>query len=194
VNAIATHQIDSDQTRIVAPGDLADSSLYVRLAGMGPLHMPPLGTFVANTQVVALVAAWITNDLPARLPYAQWATNQFGPNNVPWLGAPDQDADGDGLTNELEYQLGTSPVERTDSWRPTVRVASGGVRLQFVRKANRSFVVETTTDLDAAEIQDWTPADIPENRVYFPAKDEPAEVRIPAGEDMRLYRIRIVVP
>ncbi len=191
LGATAIHPIDLADTKIVAPGDLTNSSIYVRLAGLGPLHMPPLGTFVVNTQIVSLVAAWITNDLPAHPSYAQWTTNQFGAGNVVWFGAPEQDPDGDGLPNRLEYQLGTSPTERFDRWIPELTRDRGGVRLRFTRKANRSFVVESSDSLASPY---WRPVDIPENRVYFPAKDEVADIRIPATDAIRLYRIRFTTP
>ncbi len=43
-------------------------------------------------------------DLPS--PYWAWAEGQAG------VGKPDEDTDGDGRSNALEYLLGTSPLER----------------------------------------------------------------------------------
>lgn len=191
VDVPALHQIGSTDMRIVKAGDLSQSSMYIRLSGLGPLHMPPLGTSVVNTQVVELMAAWITNDLPARLPYAQWATNQFGAANVPWFGAPEQDPDGDGVDNAREWLLGTAPTARLDSWRPVLVRDSEGVRLRFPRKPNLNFVVETA---DAPNSRAWKPLDVPGNRAYFPAREEMADIPLPATEDTRLFRVRIESP
>ncbi len=191
VDGPAWHNIGSDGTKIVATGDLQHSSMYIRLSGLGPLHMPPLGTFEVNAQAVSLVAHWITNDLPARQTYGQWATNYFGPDNVSWAGGPDQDTDWDGIPNYLEYMLGTSPINNFDAWRPAIARNAQGVRLRYLRKPNRGFIVEMS---DAPEGPDWDPVDDPTNRLFFPSGEEWVDVVLPEGADARFFRVRVVTP
>ena len=187
----ALHKIDSDHTQIIASGEPFQSSMYLRLSGLGPLHMPPLGTYVVNTRIVDLMAAWITDDLPARQTYLQWATNQFGADNLSIFADPQMDLDGDGLTNLDEFLLGTSPMDRKDRWAPEIVRDDNRIRLRFTRKANRGFVVESSASIDKPV---WTPVDVPENRTYFPAKDEPADILLPSGSDLGFFRVRVVAP
>jgi len=49
--------------RVIAPGSLSNSMLLTRISTRGPLQMPPLASSVLDTQAIALVSAWITNDL-----------------------------------------------------------------------------------------------------------------------------------
>ncbi len=191
VDTLALHQIDSDHTQIIASGDPSQSSMYIRLSGLGPLHMPPLGTYVVNTGIVGLMEKWITDDLPDRQTYLQWATNQFGAENLASFGDPQLDLDGDGLTNHDEFLLGTSPLDRLDRWVPDIVRDDKGIRLRFTRKANRGFVVEGSDNISKPV---WTAVDVAENRTYFPAKDEHADISIPFGTDIRFFRIRVVTP
>lgn len=51
--------------RLIAPGSLTNSALLSRISIRGPGQMPPLGTTIVDTQAVALLSRWITNDLAA---------------------------------------------------------------------------------------------------------------------------------
>jgi hypothetical protein len=51
--------------RVVVPGSLTNSMLLSRISFRGPGQMPPLASSVVDTQAVALLSAWITNDLAA---------------------------------------------------------------------------------------------------------------------------------
>ena len=122
---------------------------------------------------------------------AHAVVGQFGAENIASFGDPHLDLDGDGLTNLDEFRLGTSPVDRLDRWVPGIVREGSRVRLRFTRKANRGFVVESS---DSIEKPVWTPIDVPENRTYFPAKDEPADIPLPIGGSFRLFRVRVVTP
>jgi mono/diheme cytochrome c family protein len=49
--------------RVIAPGSLSNSMLLTRISTRGLTQMPPLASSVLDTGAIALVSAWITNDL-----------------------------------------------------------------------------------------------------------------------------------
>jgi hypothetical protein len=54
------------RNRVLKPGSLVHSILLQRLAGLGPLHMPPLGTTVINQQAVNLIGQLVLDELVNR--------------------------------------------------------------------------------------------------------------------------------
>ena len=54
-----------------------------RISTRGPGQMPPLDSTIVDTQAVALVSAWITNDLPAYQTFADWQIAFFNSTNAP---------------------------------------------------------------------------------------------------------------
>lgn len=66
------------------------------------------------------------------------------------------DADGDGVSNLLEYAFGTTPTDRTSINRPTVvRLPNGELEYSFVRLSARSLLVYEVEASD--DLQVWTP-------------------------------------
>lgn len=176
---------------IVLPGYVDNSSLLQRLLADPPLHMPPLATAEVNQTGVNLLASWITNDLPSYVSYASWIANYFPDPTVPEAD-PAADPDGDGLSNEAEYLLNQSPVDATPVWQPQMVVgAGGGVRIRYLRLANRCFTVEQLTNWSPSR---WQPVDVPENAPFFGATDEWVEVPLPMTGQLGLYRISVVAP
>lgn len=58
------------------------------------------------------------------------------------------DEDGDGFSNLFEFLAGTSPVDASDFIRQSlVGQPDGGLRYEWSSLANRSYIVETSTDL-----------------------------------------------
>jgi glucose/arabinose dehydrogenase/mono/diheme cytochrome c family protein len=51
--------------RVIAPGSISNSMLLSRISIRGPGQMPPLASTVVDQKAVALLSAWITNDLAA---------------------------------------------------------------------------------------------------------------------------------
>ncbi len=51
--------------RVIVPGSVSNSMLLTRISTRGPLQMPPLATSLLDTEGIALLSAWITNDLAA---------------------------------------------------------------------------------------------------------------------------------
>jgi hypothetical protein len=89
-----------------------------RQSGRGP-HAPARHIDVVNTQAVALLAAWITNDLPSYVSYASWQSNYFGSTNA-GNAAQLADPDSDGAKNYLEYLTGTVPTNATSGWKVSI--------------------------------------------------------------------------
>ena len=182
--------LDADgDSFVVHPGNAPKSSVYDRLNNETPsLHMPPLATSEFNQAAISLIGDWITNDVPARVTYAAWATNYFA-DTTSAAAAMTADPDGDGLSNEAEYLLGESPLNPVVGWRPQMLAGpQAKPRIRFLRKANRCFTVETLTDLTHAT---WQPVDIPENAPFYAAADEWVELPLPAGNATGFFRVTV---
>ncbi|HTH49129.1 MAG TPA: PQQ-dependent sugar dehydrogenase [Candidatus Limnocylindria bacterium] len=191
--SFAALQLDGEgDTFVVHPGDVSKSALFDRLTNSAEsLHMPPLATSEINQAALGLVGAWITNDVPARLDYASWATNYFA-DAASAMAAPEADPDGDGLSNQAEFLLRQSPLDPTVVWRPQlIADPAGTLRLRFRRLANRLFTVETMTNVVT---RNWQPLDIPENAPFYAATDEWAELPLPAGAATGFFRVTIAGP
>ena len=172
-------------TNIVEPGSPSASVLFRRVAEAGPLHMPPLGTFVLNTHAVAMLGAWIQG-LTNRPSYTQWALRRL-PGVEPSNALPDVDLDGDGDPNVLEFSAGTDPSDPTDRMHLGVeRGPGGGLRVRFLRKADHEFVVQSAPALGGP----WSPVDHPANRPRRMAADEEAMVPLPSGLEVF---VRVIV-
>lgn len=187
----AVHQIDNGGIKIIDSNRLHTSILYRRIAEFGPLHMPPLGTFVTNTQAVSLIARWVTNDLPNRPAYAAWAAARFPEEDEP-LGAPDLDPDLDGDSNLHEFLVGTDPRSSSDRWVPRLEAVAdgGGATLTFTRKANRWFQIETSPSLEGP----WQALDHPANRPWFWSSDGSVSLRVASVSQAQLLRVRVTEP
>jgi len=106
--------------------------------------------------------------------YEQWSTGQ------PWNGVletlPEDDPDGDGMVNLLEFALGTSPTSGAHGTPVTVQDSGDGPALRFVPVRDTSSVlyfVQSSMDLS-----DWV--SIPEVPITTPAGSL-VEVDLPAS-------------
>ena len=178
--------------RVIAPGSLANSILYQRIANLGPGHMPPLATSVVNTQAVALLAAWITNDLPSYVSYPSWQSNYFGSTNAA-NATQLADPDSDGAKNYLEYLTGTIPTNATSAWKISVASSNQQVQVIIPQVANRATEVQTTTNL--LNVNSWMPLDVPVNAPFFPASNRTHIVSEPStNQPPKFYRVRVYEP
>jgi hypothetical protein len=174
-------------SKLITPGDLSRSMLFKRIAEPGVAHMPPLGSYLLNTNAIGLLAAWITNDLPNRVTFDVWATERF-PGSEPGFRSRSSDPDSDGLSNFEEYLLGEDPLDPVRRWSVRIRNDSDGYRLSFPRKAGRKFEVEWNARLDAPG--SWSRLEHVANDPRTAAADGEAVIPIPADAD-RFYRVRI---
>ena len=65
--------------------------------------------------------------------YTSWAEQQFGLD--PELTDPENDNDGDGLTNEYEYLIGSSPVEQSLDSETEISIEDSLIKLSFMTKS-----------------------------------------------------------
>lgn len=178
-------------SRVLAPGDIANSVLLARISLRGVGQMPPLASTLVDTQGVALLAAWITNDLPAFQTFADWQIAWFGSTNSP-AAAASADPDGDGLPNRLETLVGTNPTNALDAWKISITLSNSQPRIQFPQIANRGFEVQRAVNLSGSP---WTPLDVPENAPFFMKSNRTASVPDSNPVDStRFYRVRVFEP
>jgi len=82
-----------------------------------------------------------------------WERQYFGSLNAP-EGGPEQDPDGDGLTNRQEFLAGTDPRVAASVLRITsVHFSEADVVIRFSTMSGRSYRVERTANLDR---DSWT--------------------------------------
>ncbi|MBI2928585.1 MAG: PQQ-dependent sugar dehydrogenase [Verrucomicrobia bacterium] len=178
--------------RIIKPGSLADSILWIRLARPGVNHMPPLATTVLDQTAIDLVGAWITNELASYQTFKDWTTAQFGNPDLP-AAEPEADPDNDGASNELEYLTGSDPLLGSSKWQIAVRRRNDGVQIVFPRVGYRGFEVEWTADL-TPPIQ-WSVLAVPSNRPFLMSPDGLGIVEdLLADRTARFYRVRVFEP
>jgi uncharacterized repeat protein (TIGR03806 family) len=193
VGQLAIHQASTGYqifaTNIVEVGSTEGSIMYRRLSEFGPLHMPPLGTAVLNTQAISLLGQWITNALPQRLSFTNWVAHQL-PSGTALDREPGSDPDQDGDSNEHEFLVGTLPQYAADRWRPEVVAGRGrSPSVRFLRKAHRDFRVETAGTMNGP----WHAVDHPSNRPRWTSMDEEVEVPLPEAGNV-FVRVRVFAP
>jgi hypothetical protein len=139
-----------------------------------------LGTVGGDGAVMATAAVG-----PASGSLAGWLELWFpdgGPNRL-----ADADPDGDGMSNRLEYFLGTDPSRAGKPVAPAIVTVAGGLRLSLDRNpaVPSLFAVETSTDLLT-----WSAAahSVIEERPDF------IEIEVPKSDDRSFFRIQLSLP
>lgn len=192
IDGALVDNLGNASNRVIVPGDLARSVLLERIATTGEGRMPPLASSVVDLEAVELIAAWITNDLPAYQTYAAWQIAHFGSTNALNSG-PHDDADLDGASNHLEYLTATDPQSSNSVWKIGMQAVSSTPRIVFPQVANRAFEVQFAPAL--ASSPEWQPLDVPGNEPFFAATNRTAIVpdASPAAPS-RFYRVRVYEP
>jgi hypothetical protein len=192
LNGTLVNALGDPDNRVIKPGSLAHSALLTRLANLGPNHMPPLATSVLNQKAIDLLTAWITGPATNYQSYAQWQQSFFGSTNAPG-SAPEEDADGDGAANELEFLTGTNPLRANDAWGIHMVTTDSDAVINFTRIANRGFEVQSTTSVSAHN--SWQPLDVPGNEPTFGITNSPVTVQDSlTNAQTKYYRVRIFEP
>lgn len=191
INGPLNNNYGSTNNRVIVPGSLAGSILYQRVANLGSGHMPPLATSVVNTQAVALLAAWITNDLPSYVSYAAWQSNYFGSTNAANT-AQLADPDNDGAKNYLEYLTSTVPTNAASGWKVSIATSNSQVHVVIPQVSNRAVEVQATTNL--LNSNSWSALNLPANAPFFPATNRTTVVSEPPAATPKYYRVRVFEP
>ncbi len=185
VNGTATNSGTDEANRLVVPGDTLHSIVLNRVAATnGFTRMPPLASNVIDAAATSLLESWINGELATRQTYDVWRISNFEPDDNP-AGAPGEDADGDGFTNEAEYLAGSNPNDGSSRFTPRIGTNGGGVRLSFEVPVNRSYRIETSADLG-----DWSPWDVPGNQP-LPVSGGLIEITVPRAAPLRFFRVEL---
>lgn len=176
--------------RVIVPGDADHSMLLLRLQGSvaGLNRMPPLTTNERDLAGETLIADWIT-ELADHQTFEQWQMANFGTTT----GAdyqPMADADGDGVSNEMEYLLGTDPADHADRWQYSSVTREGSqLRVRFPLPPNRAAHVETSRDL-----VNWTPTATLEGSTRYLQTESLQTFNLPLANRKHFFRVRFQRP
>jgi uncharacterized repeat protein (TIGR03806 family) len=185
INGMAENTGGSPLNRYVVPGDTTHSIVLNRMAGSNGFgRMPPLGSTELDPADIQLVTDWINSSLPNRPLYAQWRDQFF--TTLDPDGDKTTDADGDGVTNYQEYLRGSSPLSGSGSWQAGI---TGG-SLQFLRKANRYYSIQTSDSLG-----NWEAWPVPEIESTYKATDEAISIPLPVDPNgKKFFRFQVTEP
>ena len=122
-----------------------------------------------------------------------WEVHFFGQLNAP-NGGPNDDPDGDGLSNLYEYLTGTDPLDLNSGFHLKITRESGQTVVRFTAYAagnsltpgQRHFTLQGGTSAGGDLV--WN--DLPGFTDILGA-DQTVAVSVPAGKPMQLYRVRV---
>lgn len=186
------NQGGDDSNRVITPGSAARSMLLTRISAEGPGRMPPLASSVLDTQAIALVSRWITNDLVGYQSFAQWQVAHFASTQTDEAQAgadPDQDA----APNYQEFLAHTDPLLASEFWSLNIQRSGNTVEVTYPRVANRG--VEIQWAMDPAHSATWQFLDDPDNRPLVPATTGVGRVTDAVSPGaFKFYRARLFEP
>jgi glucose/arabinose dehydrogenase len=171
--------------RLFAPADANRSMVLRRILGQGVPRMPPLASNELDPAAESLLRAYIAQ-LPSRPTFPEWQSTTLA-SVPPASAAPGADPDGDGASNRLEYLAGTPPLAPGPApLAVSLGVSGGEWVLEFLHPADRSALIETSTDLST-----WSRWVAPGNAPLWPANDLARQVRAPLAGERRFFRLRL---
>lgn len=180
---------DSAANRFAVPGDTEHSMVLKRLkAEDGSPRMPPLATNEQDNEAIALLTSWINNDLPDRQSYAQWQALYFIDPNAPGA-APEADPDNDGQSNYLEYLLDSHPIIPSNAFELDFTNNGTQLNLSFTQLANRSVLLEASSDLT-----NWQIWDAEGNKTFFVPTDTFRTISTTLTDAALFFRVRVMAP
>jgi len=191
IDGALLQQATNTAMRIVVPGSLENSALFLRVSAVNARHSAPLPTLI-HTELQDLVQLWIMGELPSYRSFSEWQINYFGSTNAPgalWL----DDADADAAQNALEYLTHTNPLDAAEVWKISGQRNVGGFATIYPRITNRGFELEWTSNLSTLSV--WKPVNVPENRPFFSSADGIAQIPCGIADGRtRFYRVRVYEP
>lgn len=139
------------------------------------------------------------SSVPSTSPYATWASG-FGLNPAT-TGAYAQDPDHDGLSNSLEYLLGSSPISGASAGQYSSSKTTGGLTVVY----RRSIAARTAGFADQVEYSEtlaagsWTTAvhntgGVTITTAPVDAGTEEVTVTIPSSSTKKFARLKVVAP
>jgi glucose/arabinose dehydrogenase len=147
INGLALAGTQNPNDRLIVPGDADRSVILNRVAATnGYTRMPALATNELDEVGIQLLTAWINQEASDLTNYAAWRFVNFASASSP-EGAPEFDADGDGVSNHHEWLALSNPNDSTSFLRTSVELVEGNVEIEIPGRANRSFIVERSTNM-----------------------------------------------
>ena len=126
-------------------------------------------------------------NLAPALTYAAWAANIAWPDVAD--SSPNGDPDGDGLTNALEFVLGTDPLSPTAAGRP--ELIANGAEFQYRRRRS---AVGVTVDVEVStDLQTWNSAGSGLRLDEADTVTDLYSILLPAGVPRAFARLRVTV-
>lgn len=185
INGPAVNNGGNPANRYIVPSDTLHSIILNRIAVTnGFTRMPPLASSELDPADIALVTQWVQSFDTNRLAFSDWQVANFGTTNSPPAGQND-DPDGDGRNNYLEYLYGTSPVVTdTNFQNPVLTLSPSGVAtVSYLLSPNATAQVQTATNLF-----NWSLWNVPGNN-GLPAAGSLQSVSGPATNSPMFFRL-----
>ena len=180
------------ENRIISPGSTNHSLMLQRMSQRGPGQMPPLSSALVDTNGANLIQRWIMSALAEHQSYTDWQVQQCGSTNAPGVGEQ-EDFDGDGAKNYLEYLTSTDPLSPTSGWGLTTVWSNGAHYLTWTQPANCAVELQRATAFTPTA--EWVPELGDFNQPFYPASNRVMQFSIPTLPSApRFYRARVSVP
>jgi uncharacterized repeat protein (TIGR03806 family) len=182
INGVAVNTGGSSLNRYIVPGDATHSIVLSRMAGTNGFgRMPPLGSNEVDPADIQLITEWINANRPL---YDHWRDGFFTALDPD--GDKAADPDGDGVSNYDEYLRGSSPTSGSGAWQAAITNGS----LQFLRKSNRFYSIQTSDSLGQ-----WQPWSFPELESTYKTTDELIAIPLPPDPDgKQFFRFQVTEP
>jgi uncharacterized repeat protein (TIGR03806 family) len=180
----------STETKIIRPGSLAKSILFQRMNNLDLIHMPPLGSTVLDEYALAVIARWITNDLPNRVTFSSWLDQHFPNTNSP-SAQPLSDPDMDGYSNYAEFLIGSNPNSAANLWKAliTSSAAENSYSINYTVPPHRKVQLQFSTNIfDPAS---WQPVESPLNAPFIWSFEKQLLLEEQIGSESKFYRLQI---
>lgn len=191
--------LDDNGNRLVVPGDSFHSVMLQRITSLNDIRMPPLGSSQQDVQAIKQMSRWI-HSLGSDKSFTEWwirnGTEASGSELIPPYSLLEEDPDGDGWTNWMEYKFETDPLDKDSFWNPRL-VLNGQIapRLEFVQPVGVAVWVERLDkNGDSQSELSWSPEPLPGNKITYPAYSVPRMFPLNMNSDSEIYRVRIRVP
>ncbi len=190
INGAVNNNAGNPLNLLIVPGDTNHSVMLQRLIGTSFSRMPPLATHQLDQGAINLLTTWIAGDLTNRLTFAQWQLAYFSSTNAANAQA-NADPDNDGANNYYEYLTQTSPLTNNPPpWKISISVANTNLDVNFLRLANRGFIVESSTNLS-----NWSAWNVPGNLLWYSASNFPDAITgTMTFNTNQFFRVKIYAP